>query len=264
MRVAIILIFGLVLNGCTLFYPSGTWRYRMTVEVETPEGLKIGSAVRQVHVQHEPKLLPEMHGFDVSVKGEAVVVDLGERGVLFALLGRRLAHSVVIETFPWPGGPGGSYSTEGLRYYAGLKIEKKEVALGQIPRLVTFKDMNNPESVELVYSSELSWQESKGSHKVYDVTDNFEAVFGKGVKLKRVWIEMTDDAVTKGVVDWLPWLPDYRNKLFDGRTTRTISAENRLANDLGMGSFSSGFPADWQLNQPSPAARRASPRPASE
>src|SRR6185295_18881078 len=28
--------------------PMGLWHYRMTVQVETPEGLKTGSAVRQV------------------------------------------------------------------------------------------------------------------------------------------------------------------------------------------------------------------------
>jgi hypothetical protein len=27
---------------------AGSWRYKMTVEVETPEGLKTGSAVREV------------------------------------------------------------------------------------------------------------------------------------------------------------------------------------------------------------------------
>jgi hypothetical protein len=30
--------------------PSGTWRYKMTVEVETPEGIKSGLAVREVTI----------------------------------------------------------------------------------------------------------------------------------------------------------------------------------------------------------------------
>ena len=31
-------------------YPSGSWRYKMTVVVQTPEGIKTGSAVREVDV----------------------------------------------------------------------------------------------------------------------------------------------------------------------------------------------------------------------
>lgn len=124
--------------------------------------------------------------------------------------------------------------------------------------MVTFKDRNDPKSVELVYAYKLNSQESKGSHKVYDETDNFEAMFGKGVKLKRVILEMTDDEVTKGIIEQLPWLLDYRNQLFDGRRFHTIKAENQLANSLGMGSFSNGifYPAEWQLNQPAPAKHR--------
>src|SRR4051812_15423843 len=68
--------------------PSGsgdTFRYKMTVTVTTPEGDKTGSAVREVSVTHGLHLTPEMQPA-VHLKGEAVVVDLGSRGVLFALL----------------------------------------------------------------------------------------------------------------------------------------------------------------------------------
>lgn len=258
MRILGLAILAMVLSACSLGYPSGTWRYRMTVEVETPEGLKTGSAVRQVHVQREYVPFQINSGADISVKGEAVVVDLGTRGVLFALLDGDDAYRVVNETFPWPGGPGGSYTAEGLRYYDGLTEGRAELAREAIPRMVTFKDRNDPKSVELVYAYKLNSQESKGSHKVYDETDNFEAMFGKGVKLKRVILEMTDDKVTKGIIEQLPWLLDYRNQLFDGRRFHTIKAENQLTNSLGMGSFSTGifYPAEWQLNQPAPAKHR--------
>ena len=37
-----------MLSGCGLFGVGSTYRYKMTVEVETPDGLKSGSAVREV------------------------------------------------------------------------------------------------------------------------------------------------------------------------------------------------------------------------
>ena len=67
-------------------YPSATWRYKMTVTVETPEGIKTGSAVREVHVRTEPDILPEAATMHFSVKGEAVVVDLGHGKYLFAVM----------------------------------------------------------------------------------------------------------------------------------------------------------------------------------
>lgn len=259
MRIVIAGVLLVFLTGCWPFLASGSWRYRMTVEVETPEGLKTGSAVREVSVTESPRLTPEMTA-SRKLKGEAVAVDLGKRGVLFALLSGDDAYRVVYNAFPFEG----AHAPEAIRYYRNLENVKAELKPRDYPLMVTFNDAHDPTSVKIVYASELNWQESKGFHKVYDVTDNFEVVFGKEVKLKRVWIEMTDDAVTKGVREWLPWLHEYRSKRLDGRRIETIEAENRLANSLGMGSFTAGYPAKWQLNQPSPAARRASPRPASE
>jgi hypothetical protein len=39
-------------------YPSGTLRYKMTVSVETPEGIKTGSAVREIYFYRTPQLVP--------------------------------------------------------------------------------------------------------------------------------------------------------------------------------------------------------------
>lgn len=54
-------------------FASGTWRYKMTVTVETPEGLKTGSAVREVYVARGLKITPESLPH-VKVTGEAVVL----------------------------------------------------------------------------------------------------------------------------------------------------------------------------------------------
>jgi hypothetical protein len=63
-----------------------TYRYEMTVEVETPAGVRQGSSVIEVSGHTEPKLLPNMIGFDLNVAGEAAAVDLPNGETLFALL----------------------------------------------------------------------------------------------------------------------------------------------------------------------------------
>ena len=46
-----LIFFGLLIGSLVLWnanHPSGTWRYKVTVEIETPEGVKSGSAIRQL------------------------------------------------------------------------------------------------------------------------------------------------------------------------------------------------------------------------
>ncbi|MEZ5691978.1 MAG: hypothetical protein R3D71_10005 [Rickettsiales bacterium] len=167
-----------------LIYPTGSFNYRVTIAVDTPEGVKIGSAVRKVTASDAPRISPHAIG-SVSVKGEAVVIDLGERGVLFALLrsetsvdyGYRIAFNNFV--------PNGALTGEVIRRYSSLR-GKKELAFDKLPMLVRFRDINDPKTVELVDPNDLA------------------ASFGEGVKLKSASIEITDDAVTTGVEKYLP------------------------------------------------------------
>ena len=45
-----------------------TWRYKITIEVETPEGEKIGTAIRQVTAQLNPQITPETHPISYRIK----------------------------------------------------------------------------------------------------------------------------------------------------------------------------------------------------
>jgi len=84
-----ILIIIAVYVGYEAFFNHGSWNYKLTLVVETPEGQVVGSAVRKVSAQRDPVILqwiPASGYGHAGVKGEAVVVDLGQRGVLFALL----------------------------------------------------------------------------------------------------------------------------------------------------------------------------------
>jgi hypothetical protein len=66
-------------------YPSATVRHRLTLEALVDGELKTGSSVREVTYSKQSRFAaqPEL---SIGYRGEAVVLDLGSRGTLFALL----------------------------------------------------------------------------------------------------------------------------------------------------------------------------------
>jgi hypothetical protein len=162
-------------------FPSATWRYKLTVTVETPEGLKTGYAVREVSGSAQPGLMGVEAKVYHKVKGEAVVVDLGHDKYLFALMDVDGSYRAVRDTFPFSSVNDGDY----VRYYASLKAGPTKVLPANVPTLVTFKDIKDPKTVTQVDPN------------------NLAATFGAGVTLKDVIIEMTDEDVTREVDKYL-------------------------------------------------------------
>lgn len=185
-----LLVAGVVLAFAVIF-PTQSWRYKMTVSVETPEGIKTGSAVREVSVTDNPKITPETIPH-IEVKGEAVVVDLGKRGVLFALMrnyrGSNYAFNISYLTI------GGNLSPEGIRFLQNATGKKAVLEPKRYPMLVMFKDIKDPKTVTPILEFG-----PDGSIKA----DHFEELFGKGVKLKEISIELTDEPVTWGIEEYI-------------------------------------------------------------
>lgn len=180
----------------SIAYPSGAWRYRMTVVIETPEGIKTGSAVREVFAAQGIKLTPESHAV-IHARGEAVIVDLGNRGVLFALMrnvsGPDYSHQIVFNNFSPPHGVA-PLSADGIRYYHSLKKGKATLSSDQYPTFVRFRDPKDSKTVENVIEME---NNGGGGYRIK--ADHMEEMFGAGVRLKEVTIEMTDEPVTHGI-----------------------------------------------------------------
>lgn len=176
-------------------YPTNSFRYKVTVNVETPEGLKSGSAVREVVIMQQPEPTPESRPH-VSVKGEAVVVDLGKRGVLFATIGTNDEY-IVFQTFRKEG----AITREGARYYENLEA-KAEVAPINYPLLVGFKDINDPKTVKVAYKPIIADHDRPGmGFVVKSIEDNMAELYGQGVRLKNIMIEMTDEPTSEGAIN---------------------------------------------------------------
>lgn len=235
MRLGIFLgiIAGLFTSACG--FSSDEVRYRLTVEVETPEGLKKGSGVMGF------KIAPGFpQSYSPTFRGEAIPVDLGARGILFMTLARRseagtpqsnvigmLPERVFRRTGLTARIPKEKRSdrVETLNFLADQVRAKAELQCvhqpfnGECLFFVRFRDINDPASVEAVDP------------------DNLAASFGDGVRLRPVTIEITDEKVTRGNVERLRWLTDYDDKQLDGEKYNTSSI---LANSLNRTDFRMG------------------------
>jgi hypothetical protein len=228
--------------GSSVGYPSAKLRYKMTVEVETPEGVKTGSSIREISMVSRPMLLGESNDTHVKLeKGEAVVVDLGQRGVLFALLRGNGIDAIWTLLRAFPSGCGeGAVSRCAIRYYSSLKAgEKSRLSSRYYPMFITFEDLNDPKSVKNVLEMKVCHDPETGirDNSRCVEKDRFEETFGQGVRLRSVEVEVTDADIEFTVHKVLPWLSNYYDKRLDGQRFGSADAEYKIANRLSSGSF---------------------------
>jgi hypothetical protein len=171
-------------------------KYRLTVEVKTPQGVKSASGIMAVHPDRSYS-----RGGRTRTKGDAVFVDLGGAKNLVALL----AH--VDKTVDLDG-----MNYVALRAYnaAGRKVSFNEMSRmtgavpvqgALIPILVTFADPADPRTARAV------------------PPDQVEAALGRGFHLHGISAEVVPNGlwpldfggflgepVTRGIETRLPWL----------------------------------------------------------
>lgn len=189
-----IVLAGMALAGAALLSscgkPDNVLRYKMTVEVETPEGVKTGFAVREVRFHDRGGFPFGESRPQVKLHGEAVAVDLPGSKTLFALLtsgsgevdyGARVADRVGL----WGKVPAQPLITP-VELYPTVPDTTRLKNTNPLPMLVRFRDMADPKSVERVEP------------------DALDKVFGAGVNLKRITIAKTNEVVTVGIGKRLP------------------------------------------------------------
>lgn len=223
------------LSGCSLADEAPTYRYRLTVEVSTPEGVKTGFSVIEVTQRVvRPGSNPAGTAVERRVRGEAVSVDLPAGNTLFALLrsenNAEWASYVMQTLASHTKGESFEQQLDNMLELKGERVLPRMFPpVGHLdersayPLLVAFGDIDDPTSVKEVDPDELA------------------AAFGDGFSLKRITVQLTDDPVTSGIEQRLEWLPNYYDKMLDGNTNQTIRAKDRFANSLTQGDFSKGI-----------------------
>jgi hypothetical protein len=180
-------------------YPTYTYRYRMTVNVEVDGQMRSGSSVIEVRVSKQLVFLPTVNRLAYAGEGEAVYVDLGVHGSMVALL----ASGTYANDAEYP-----LYLVHRLHFNLDIFDDRKlaslpslrgkwELPSNELPTLVTFSDPNNSASLRVIRPEQL------------------EQTFGPNVHWRGVDIEMTSDAVTHGLEARLPFLVSQKNVLRD-------------------------------------------------
>lgn len=171
-------------------------KYRLTIEVDTPDGVRSAAGVISVHPNRSYG-----HGGSNRVRGDAVLVDLGRGRNVVALL----AHAdktVDLEDINFVA----------LRAFnaAGQKAMFRQmsrltgsvpVKAGLMPVLATFADSGDPTTMRVVRP------------------DDFEGALGKDIRLRGMTVEIVPNGlwpidfggalgepVTRGIVAKMPWI----------------------------------------------------------
>lgn len=214
------------LTGCGLFERRARYRFRMTVEVETSQGMRSGSSVMQVSAVQGVKWTSETHAGGAGVQGEAVIVDL-PTGPIFVLLtisgdgGPLLATEVTVALNP-KAKPGSNQNWSDTflpavrdlgSWFGGASAELPRRSW---PMMVRFRDINDSRSVELVDPDKAG--------------------------VKRIMLQTTSDDVSSGIRSRLRWLQDGGLTL-DPNARWTSTPTPPLAQVLRQSKFKAG---GWQ------------------
>jgi hypothetical protein len=197
-----------LLAGCMpyLGYPVGKVRYKVTMEVMTPEGLRTGYSVNEFSASGRPPMLGEQQTAHYKpIHTEAVAVDLGQRGFIFMLAGVN-PYYLVFNAIP-PQCTEGYASKCGAGFYATLPAGSGGILdPDDYPQLVHFKNMKDYRSVEIV--SKYADKPMPDAHGGF--ARSFEDVFGKGVYIHAIRVEITKEPLTHKIDAVLPAYPPRR------------------------------------------------------
>ena len=169
-------------------YPTYTYRYRMTVNVEVDGQLRSGSSVIEVRVSKQPRFLADIPPLEYGVTGEAVYVDLGEHRSVLALLASGASGQDV--DFLWRIVPShfklNLFEDRSLAQLPTLH-GRWELAQDEFPTFISFEQPDDPKSARRVSENEAV------------------QISGQRIRLRGVTIEITDDQVTRGIENRLGW-----------------------------------------------------------
>ncbi len=180
-----LVVLGLALSLCGCSSADRSIRYKFTIEVDDNGTLRRGSTVQEHVCSFNDGLLKGLgNALTCGTAGEALTVDLGEKGILFAVMATDL------ERRSWPpleilfvaaNGARADGSPQTLDNIAKLGAKQIDIPVAELPLLVRFRDISNPDSVERVDPLRL------------------DVKFGPGVRINKASVELTKEPVTTGI-----------------------------------------------------------------
>lgn len=207
-------------GGCNPF--PATCRMRLTLVLETPLGRRTGSSVVQVKA-HEIIHFAGTNRFRATYSGEAIVIPL-ENDVVFGVMEERIFNSLIHASLS-ENERGEEYLDEIRRVRAKAAAQSKyDLSEEDWPSLVRFADRNVPESIQAVCMN-------------LDEPSDYKPAGYKpeepgpcSVRIMRATVTPTRDRITRGVLNYLPWLTTRHGSMVLNRSRYLLRPEQRLTN----------------------------------
>jgi hypothetical protein len=187
--VVLLLAAGALVVGYNYKYPNYTYRYRLTVNIELDGKLHSGSSVIEVTWHGGPEI-GDVGPYSPTMRGQAALVDLEDRGVVVATLGPNWeAHDsdagwgalwLVPHAF-------GDEKGGDLAMLPALR-GKRQLRSNNFPRFLWFADPQDATSAKTLH------------------VDDIPRLFGSSAHLAGAFVEITNDPVVIDIRQKLPWL----------------------------------------------------------
>jgi hypothetical protein len=202
-------------------FPTYAYRYRLTLAIEVDGQVHTGSSVIEIRWIGQPNIGPG--GSSVPrVYGQAVLIDLGTRGVVVATLnngesygpasdGAKNALWLAAQAF------GNRSTAEEMPALPHLR-GRRELTPDNMPRLVWFPDIAVPQSARKFTAAEIP------------------TLFGNNSHLVSAYVEITSNPLVIDIDKTLPWIDTFTNATPGG----VLPIEDRfgLAKEMFIGESS--------------------------
>jgi hypothetical protein len=167
-------------------YPTYSFRYRLTLEVESEGAIRSGSSVIEVRLIKQPQFIIPVPPFVPEASGEAVFADLGKGRSVIALLVSNGDTNIDYPKYVVP-----FHLDLTKRGRDQIIFEERrtkwELAWNRLPTFMTFGDLSDPTTGRQINTAE------------------FETVLGPDVHFRRILVETTDEPITHEIEKRFPW-----------------------------------------------------------
>jgi hypothetical protein len=196
-----------------LAFPTAYLRYRLTLNVDVDGVTHTGSGVVEIPYSFAPDAFASLPGstFYGEMRGYAITVDLGARGLLFVVNEYPALADPAADKTLFPNAanlsqlPLLAFNISGASEIRNLENSKKSINVPpqRLPMIVRFGNINNCSSAEEVNPVD------------------FASTLGPGVSIKRATLTITDDPISSTPTTWPACLVSSNNQNFNLKNPST-------------------------------------------
>ena len=175
--------------GCSFLQEEASYKFKMIVEAETPQGIRTGSAIMRVHASKNVRLTAHEHQGGAAVHGEAVILD-GPKGPVFVL----------------PAPDLGAMGRTWLAVQVTKAFEPSVNSLDAADFLRTVRILNETDNVRTAFLSRKDWPVMVRFENIDDPA-SVEIVEPEEIGVRQIKLTTSRNPLTCKIDRWLQWLP---------------------------------------------------------